>query len=74
VVETRAYRAFSKGNDNTVVLVTEPVPEHGQIILMRGRDLWVFLPSVSQPVRLSLSQRLIGQGRQWRPRQCQFFR
>ncbi len=30
-------------------------------MLMRGRDLWVFLPSVSQPVRLSLSQRLTGQ-------------
>jgi len=30
-------------------------------MLMRGRDLWVFLPNVSQPVRLSLSQRLTGQ-------------
>ena len=30
-------------------------------MLMRGNDLWVFLPSVSQPVRLSLSQRLTGQ-------------
>jgi hypothetical protein len=28
---------------------------------MRSHDLWVFLPNVSQPVRLSLSQRLTGQ-------------
>jgi outer membrane lipoprotein-sorting protein len=28
---------------------------------MRGKDLWLFLPNVSQPVRLSLSQRLTGQ-------------
>jgi outer membrane lipoprotein-sorting protein len=28
---------------------------------MRGRDLWIFMPSVSQPVRLSLAQRLTGQ-------------
>ena len=55
------YRVLSKGNENTVVMVTEPAAERGQIMLMKGRDLWVFLPSVSQPVRLALSQRLTGQ-------------
>ena len=30
-------------------------------MLMKGRDLWIFLPSVSQPVRLSMAQRLTGQ-------------
>jgi hypothetical protein len=28
---------------------------------MKGRDLWIFMPSISQPVRLSLSQRLTGE-------------
>jgi hypothetical protein len=28
---------------------------------MKQRDLWVFLPRVSQPVRLSLAQRFVGQ-------------
>jgi len=42
-------------------MVTEPASERGQILLMKGRELWVFLPNVSQPVRLSLSQRLTGQ-------------
>lgn len=60
-VEERKYRVLSKGNENTVVMVTEPASERGQILLMKGRDLWVFLPDVSQPVRLSLSQRLTGQ-------------
>lgn len=59
--EERRYRVLSKGNDNTVVMVTEPASERGQILLMKGHDLWVFLPNVSQPVRLSLSQRLTGQ-------------
>lgn len=59
--EPRKYRILSKGNDNTVVMITEPAAERGQIMLMKGRDLWVFLPRVSQPVRLSLSQRLTGQ-------------
>ena len=59
--ERRTYRVLSKGNANTVVMVTEPASERGQIILMKDSDLWVFLPEVSQPVRLSLSQRLTGQ-------------
>lgn len=60
-VELRKYRVLSKGNENTVVMVTEPAAERGQIILMKGRDLWVFMPDVSQPVRISLAQRLTGQ-------------
>ena len=46
------YRVLSKGNENTVVMVTEPASERG---------LWVFMPEVSQPVRISLAQRLTGQ-------------
>lgn len=60
-LEQRKYRVLSKGNENTVVMVTEPAAERGQIILMKGRDLWVFMPEVSQPVRISLAQRLTGQ-------------
>jgi outer membrane lipoprotein-sorting protein len=59
--EERKFRVLSKGNENSVVMVTEPASERGQIMLMKGRDLWVFLPAVSQPVRLSLAQRLTGQ-------------
>jgi outer membrane lipoprotein-sorting protein len=43
------------------VITTEPASDRGQALLMKGRDLWIFLPTVSQPVRLSLSQRLTGQ-------------
>ncbi|HKQ38000.1 MAG TPA: outer membrane lipoprotein-sorting protein, partial [Verrucomicrobiae bacterium] len=50
-----------KGNENTIVMTVEPPAERGQILLMRARDLWIFLPRVSQPVRLSLAQRLTGQ-------------
>ncbi len=55
------YRVLSKGNSNTVVMVTEPASERGQIMLMKDRDLWVFMPEVSQPIRIALSQRLTGQ-------------
>jgi outer membrane lipoprotein-sorting protein len=59
--ETRKYRILSKGNANTVVMITEPASERGQILLMKDRDLWVFVPNVSQPIRVPLSQRLTGQ-------------
>jgi hypothetical protein len=59
--EKRRYRVLSKGNEDTVILTMEPASERGQILLMSSRNLWIFMPSVSQPVRLSLAQRLTGQ-------------
>lgn len=59
--EIRQYRILSKGNEKTIVQTLEPASDRGQALLMRGRDLWVFMPNLSQPVRLSLSQRLTGQ-------------
>ena len=45
----------------SIIMVTEPASDRGQILLLKGHDLWIFLPAVSQPVRLSLAQRLTGQ-------------
>jgi len=59
--DSRRFKVLSKGNENTIVQVLEPASDRGQVMLMRGRDLWIFLPTVSQPVRLSLAQRLTGQ-------------
>lgn len=58
--ELRKFRILSKGNENSLVLTTAPASERGQILLMKHRDLWVYLPNLSQPVRLPLSQRLTG--------------
>jgi outer membrane lipoprotein-sorting protein len=59
--EERAYRILSKGNNQTLVQTTAPAIDRNQILLMRDHDLWAFLPSLSQPIRLPLSQRLTGQ-------------
>lgn len=59
--EIRKYRVLSKGNDNTIVMVTEPAADRGQMLLMKARDLWLFMPSVSQPMRLSVAQRMTGE-------------
>jgi len=60
-VEGRTMKVLSKGNENSIVLTLEPASERGQMLLMKERDLWIFLPRVSQPVRLSMAQRLTGQ-------------
>jgi len=59
--EQRSYRILSKGNSQTLVQTTAPAVDRNQILLMRDRDLWAFLPNLSQPIRLPLSQRLTGQ-------------
>jgi len=57
----RSYRVLSNGVDKSLVMTMSPAVDKGQILLMRGNDLWLFMPSVSQPLRLPMSQRLTGQ-------------
>lgn len=59
--DVRKYRILSKGNDKTLVITSEPAADRGQILLMKDRDLWLYVPNLSQPIRLPLSQRLTGQ-------------
>lgn len=59
--DERSYRILSKGNSQTLVQTTAPAVDRDQILLMREHDLWAFLPNLSQPIRLPLSQRLTGQ-------------
>ncbi len=59
--DERSYRILSKGNSQTLVQTTAPAIDRNQILLMRDNDLWAFLPNLSQPIRLPLSQRLTGQ-------------
>lgn len=57
----KKYRILSKGNDRTMLMTVAPAIDKGQILLMRDKDLWAFLPNLSQPVRLPLSAKLTGE-------------
>lgn len=59
--DVRDYEILSKGNDRTIVRTLAPASDKGQVLLMRERDLWLYVPSVSQPIRLSAAQKLTGQ-------------
>lgn len=59
--DDRSYKIISQGNVNSIIFTEEPAIDRGQTILMKGRDLWIFMLEISQPLRLSMSQRLTGQ-------------
>jgi hypothetical protein len=59
--EVREYEILSKGNDRSIVRTLAPASDKGQVLLMRDRDLWVFMPNISQPIRLAAAQKLTGQ-------------
>lgn len=54
------YEILVKGRDLAVVKTLSPANERGTSFLQDHKDVWSFLPTLSQPVRLSLQQRLIG--------------
>ncbi len=49
------------GNDKTLVKTIEPRKDRGRNMLMRGTDMWAYIPNLKRAVRVSLSQRLVGQ-------------
>lgn len=57
---TAVYEVLVKGRDLTVVRTTAPPIDRGRVLLMHGKHLWAFLPTVSKPLRISLRERLIG--------------
>jgi len=48
-------KAWSKGNDFSLTLITAPARDRGQTFLKRGRDLWNWQPSINRMIRMSSS-------------------
>ena len=58
VVEAADFEVSIKGDNGLVRFLS--VRNKGQSLLMRGDDMWFFLPSVARPVRITPIQRLLG--------------
>lgn len=54
------FKVLSSGIENSLVITLTPDSERGQMLLMKDTDLWSYMPQVSQPIRLSLNQKLTG--------------
>jgi outer membrane lipoprotein-sorting protein len=55
------YEVYVKGTGRTFVRFVSPARDVGRSLLGLGRDLWIYLPDAGKPVRIPLSQRLVGQ-------------
>jgi outer membrane lipoprotein-sorting protein len=55
------FEVFVKGGGRVFVKFTAPARSVGRSLLALGRDLWIYLPDAGKPVRIPLSQRLVGQ-------------
>jgi outer membrane lipoprotein-sorting protein len=58
VVEEAEFEVSIKGENSLVRFLS--VRSKGQSLLMRGDDMWFFLPAVARPVRITPIQRLLG--------------
>jgi hypothetical protein len=55
----RDYQVLREGSRKTLILMTSPA-EKGQKILMLGEDFWMFMPSSQRPIRITPTQKLLG--------------
>ena len=59
--KTARYEVLIKGKTKTVIKTLAPAVDRGTSMLMVDYDFWVFLPTISKPLRISLQQRLLGE-------------
>lgn len=55
----RDYIVFLRPGRESLVLMQSPA-EKGQKVLMKGDDFWMFLPGSQRPIRITPTQKLIG--------------
>ncbi|NLT32542.1 MAG: outer membrane lipoprotein-sorting protein [Acidobacteria bacterium] len=58
---TAKYEVMVKGKTKTIIKTMAPAVDRGTSMLMVDYDFWVFLPTVTKALRISLQQRLLGE-------------
>ncbi len=54
------YEIYSKGGDKALMEVAAPKRDRGKKILMLKDNLWMYMPNVSRPIKLSRKQSFMG--------------
>lgn len=52
--------SLKKGNDKVVALFLEPASEKGRSTLRLGENMWLYIPNVGKPVRITSLQSVVG--------------
>lgn len=54
------YDVIGQGEDRSLMTITEPARERGKQILLTKQNLWLYVPDVSRPIRLTRKQSFMG--------------
>ncbi len=49
---TLKFRAWSKGTDYSLILITYPAKENGQVFLKRQREMWNYIPNIDKMIKI----------------------
>jgi outer membrane lipoprotein-sorting protein len=55
-----SFKVYSKRGEGNLVLFLKPAVQKGSLLLMKGEDLWMLMPSSQMPLKMTESLRLIG--------------
>ena len=55
---TVSLKAWSKGTDYSLILITAPAKEKGQVFLKRKTEMWNWVPSIDKMIKISPSMML----------------
>jgi hypothetical protein len=57
---SNTFDILSKGTDKSLMKITSPARDKGKKILLNGDNLWMFMPEISRPIRLTAKQSFMG--------------
>ncbi len=49
---TLRFKAWSKGTDYSLILITFPAREKGQVFLKRQKDMWNYIPNIDKMIKI----------------------
>jgi outer membrane lipoprotein-sorting protein len=49
---TLSFKAWSKGTDLSLIYITEPAKESGQVFLKREKEMWNWVPSIERMIKI----------------------
>ena len=52
---------WARGLDDALIKTLSPESDRGRVMLMKGHNMWIYLQTISKPIRLSLRERFMGE-------------
>lgn len=49
---TLSFKAWAKGTDFSLIYITEPAKERGQVFLKREKEMWNWVPSIERMIKI----------------------